>query len=367
MNGGDATYSLALIVGAVAVACLFGEAQASDEAAPSAGCTTSDCHAEIARRTHVHQPVAANRCDFCHTPVAGGTPLEAGAKHAFKRAADNAELCYACHDRFGTEAYVHEPVKMGLCVLCHDPHGSDRRFFLLVETDRESCMQCHREAFSQGDHVHGPVDIGACGACHDPHQSPNRFRLRSSGDRRCGMCHLAEVREVTSAEWPHQPAVEDCTNCHEPHRSPNPFRLIGLPPTLCLDCHEDIAREVAGGKVAHKPVAEGKCGECHEHHGGGFRKLLRGRFTSKAYEPFDLGHYDLCYSCHESSQVTEELTADATGFRNGNVNLHFKHVNQKDKGRTCNMCHAVHVAPNPGLVTDTAPFGKWRLPLNYEQ
>jgi len=62
-------------------------------------------------------------------------------------------------------------------------------------------------------------------------------------------------------------------------------------------------------------------------------------------------------------------TDEATGFRNGERNLHWVHVNKKTKGRTCRTCHEVHASKRPRLVAESVPFGKrgWRLPLNFEK
>ena len=45
-------------------------------------------------------------------------------------------------------------------------------------------------------------------------------------------------------------------------------------------------------------------------------------------------------------------TSDATRFRNGEDNLHYRHVvgPRKDRGRSCRLCHAPHLAANPALV-----------------
>ena len=356
---------------AVAV-CLVASLVCSSDAAdpttvPSASCTTAQCHHQVGQHSRAHRPVAENRCDFCHEPKAGATPFLAGVRHEFKRAGDNAELCYQCHDRLAEQPHVHEPVKMGLCMLCHDPHGSERPGLLRHDTDRQLCQQCHRETLNQGDHVHGPVQVGACGACHDPHQSANRFRLRGTGAGQCGMCHLADVRPFLGAAQVHKPVAQKCSHCHEPHTSDQPFRLTNTDPRLCRDCHANIDMQVTTGKVVHKPIIESKCGACHEHHGSDHRRLLRGQFTAEPYEPFALEHYELCYRCHQSDQVTERVTSTATNFRNGDVNLHAKHVNQEEKGRTCHMCHQVHASISPRLLADEITFGAWKLPLNYQK
>ncbi len=218
-------------------------------------------------------------------------------------------------------SHVHPPVDEGQCELCHEPKEGATPFeaglrheFNRAAGNAELCYECH-DRFDEEAHVHKPVAQGLCVLCHDPHGSDRAFLLRGDPDRTlCGQCHRLDFLE---------------------------------------------------GDHLHEPVAKGQCGKCHEYHGGEFRRLLRGRFTAELYEPFDLGHYELCYGCHESSQVTEPTTTTATGFRNGDANLHFVHVNREDKGRTCNVCHQVHAGSQPHLVTETLPFGTWQLPVNY--
>ena len=102
--------------------------RAGQPPAASAGgatCATSGCHLRVTQHQQVHQPVAEHQCEVCHVPKERSTPLQAGVRHEFRRAGDDPELCYACHDRLGEDDFVHEPVKMGVCILCHDPHGVD--------------------------------------------------------------------------------------------------------------------------------------------------------------------------------------------------------------------------------------------------
>jgi hypothetical protein len=60
-----------------------------------------------------------------------------------------------------------------------------------------------------------------------------------------------------------------------------------------------------------------------------------------------------------------EKTATLTSFRNGDRNLHYLHVNRKDKGRTCSTCHEMHGSNLPGQMAESVPFGQWTLPINY--
>ena len=61
------------------------------------------------------------------------------------------------------------------------------------------------------------------------------------------------------------------------------------------------------------------------------------------------------------------LRAGVTGFRNGEENLHFKHVNKIDKGRTCRACHDFHASPNPKHIKTQTKFGNWEFKLNYQK
>ena len=72
-----------------------------------------------------------------------------------------------------------------------------------------------------------------------------------------------------------------------------------------------------------------------------WRHALRRPFPERFYASFDIASYGLCFECHEEALVTEERTTELTNFRNGDLNLHFRHVNQ-EKGRTCRACHDVH-------------------------
>ena len=58
---------------------------------------------------------------------------------------------------------------------------------------------------------------------------------------------------------------------------------------------------------------------------------------------------------------------DLTGFRNGNLNLHFLHVN-REKGRSCRTCHEVHAGNQAKHIRNDVPFGKaWMLPIDFTE
>jgi len=81
--------------------------------------------------------------------------------------------------------------------------------------------------------------------------------------------------------------------------------------------------------------------------------------------PYTDNAFSLCFSCHKRDMVQYPETSFATNFRDGERNLHFVHVNNKQKGRSCRLCHNFHGSADPKLIRDSAPFGKWNLPLKF--
>lgn len=230
-----------------------------------------------------------------------------------------------------------------------------------------STSGCHSE-MKQFAHVHQPAETDQCDVCHEPKEGAtplqsgvrHEFKRATDNPELCQQCHDSLVDE----DYVHKPVLRElCVLCHDPHGSQRPlFLRVKQDQQLCSQCHRLTFLD---RKYVHQPVKEGKCLECHDPHGGDFRRFLRGEFTPEPYEPFELRHYQLCYRCHEPEQVTERTTTSATNFRNGKVNLHFKHVNMEEKGRTCNLCHEVHASAKPKLIKETTSFGSWQLPLNF--
>ncbi len=95
------------------------------------------------------------------------------------------------------------------------------------------------------------------------------------------------------------------------------------------------------------------------------QKLLIKEFPTDTYVPYTDQEYELCFSCHNRDLLRFPDTSFATGFRDGEKNLHYVHVNKKEKGRNCKLCHNMHGSSNPKLVADKAVFGKWELPLKF--
>jgi predicted CXXCH cytochrome family protein len=131
---------------------------------------------------------------------------------------------------------------------------------------------------------------------------------------------------------------------------------------------QNIKKVLDTSKFKHGPIREGDCMACHQAHGSVNFRLLKKDFPQSFYDAFDMKNYDLCFSCHEQSLVMHERTTTLTRFRNGDLNLHYVHVHQEVKGRTCRACHEVHASNLPAHIRKEVPFGKrqWLLPLNVE-
>jgi predicted CXXCH cytochrome family protein len=174
-----------------------------------------------------------------------------------------------------------------------------------------------------------------------------------------------------------------CDRCHEIiTQGRHDFKKI--PPetvTLCSQCHRadtippeglkksppKVISEDAENKP-HKPFAEGKCTACHDAHSSDNYKHLKLPYPEGVYASYKPDTYGLCLDCHKDleKKLAEPRTLSLTMFRNGNVNLHYRHVN-KTKGRTCKVCHSPHGLKDPLLLNETFLFGKRMLTVDFEK
>jgi hypothetical protein len=67
--------------------------------------------------------------------------------------------------------------------------------------------------------------------------------------------------------------------------------------------------------------------------------------------------------------VLQPKTTTLTGFRDGDKNLHYLHVNRDDKGRSCRSCHDIHGSNLPKHLASAVPFegSSWAMPIEFEQ
>jgi predicted CXXCH cytochrome family protein len=147
--------------------------------------------------------------------------------------------------------------------------------------------------------------------------------------------------------------------------------------TVWLNCHvsdnlgtpplRNIKKDIEGKKYLHGPIAKGTCKACHNPHGSEYFRMLPGPYPTTLYAPYQDGIYGACLKCHEKNLLRFPETSIYTGFRNGKRNLHFVHVANKQKGRTCRICHEPHAGDYPKLIRkEGADFGQWKIPLNFQ-
>lgn len=376
------------------------------QSAQSDGCVTTNCHPRMLKAKNIHR--VAEPCDTCH--LASQTPHPQKKSKTFTLVQAMPGLCNQCHAPFGTAKHIHAPVKNGMCTACHNPHESNEPK-LLVKPAHELCLSCHADKIKQ-KHVHGPTATGDCIACHSPHESNNgalvlkegselcfichvdmqgvfkkkyvhsalaggctschnphgastKKLLSADGDKLCFQCHPAIEETVTKAKVVHQPikTAKGCASCHAPHSSDSEKLLPKTGKDLCLDCHKDVVQK--DQTVLHGPLREGKCTPCHNPHGSAYDKLLVKGFNPDFYIAYTDKEYELCFTCHNRDLLRYPATSYATGFRDGERNLHFLHVNIKDKGRSCKACHLMHAGVLQKMVAEKTLFGKWSLPLRF--
>jgi predicted CXXCH cytochrome family protein len=385
-------------------------------------CVTAECHASVKDYKVLHGPVNVDACDACHE-------LADAQKHTFKFTQDQDKLCAFCHvmDTSGAKV-VHQPMKSGECSGCHDPHGGFDTKFLRAKSMTRMCNSCHQDVIGGRKHVHGPVAAGACGACHEPHQADHEQLLIATGKDLCLGCHREMQQQLAEMPFKHEPAEKECQSCHDAHAADYAMIVRAAPLKVCTDaCHDDVKQSVFqarhkhsavteesacvnchtphGGELArlmkarpldmcldchdqpvkgndgrmvssiadmtgeagfkHGPVADGTCGGCHDVHGSNISRLLVDPYPATFYAPFELSDYKLCFECHDQQLVLLRQTEGLTGFRDGQNNLHFVHVNKAKRGRTCRACHKTHVASHEMNVRESVPYGNWELPINF--
>jgi predicted CXXCH cytochrome family protein len=247
-----------------------------------------------------------------------------------------ADQCLDCHELAEISpggTVVHPPFGEKDCGSCHADHGDQERL-ILTEEGNGLCAQCHEFAeakFLAAHHKIAPTGKAACIGCHDPHRSPNKRLLRS------------ELHAPVKAGL--------CEKCHRGDGR----LLIPINRDFCFLCHQ---RAAFGRAVQHDPVKKSRCLDCHDPHGGGRIRLLRGAYTLEREVLHGKKDYGLCLGCHERSRLFEGTGVDKTRFADGERNLHALHVLAQgrssgktgDKGLTCRTCHEAHSSSTAALT-----------------
>ena len=383
-------------------------------------CVTQECHANYAKKAFVHGPVSLGDCKSCHEEADA-------AAHTYRPARQGNDLCEYCHLDQTAKKNVHEPLKKGKYTECHDPHSSDSKALIHEKSVAELCAKCH-QTVKDMRFLHGPVAVGECTVCHASHSADREKLLVDEPTNLCFSCHVVTKEELSQFEFVHAPAKNACIGCHNPHGAANAKMLKADAPELCYSCHEDIKKvaetskhkhsavtekdgclhchtphastvqfilkdapmslctschdkpvkmeggqpvasfteQIQGKKFLHGPVAQKNCTGCHVTHGSEHFRLLAKDYPQLFYAPFSRDKYALCFSCHPESLVLTERTSELTDFRNGDLNLHYVHVN-KQRGRTCRSCHATHASDLPKHIRESVPYGVWNLPIQFQK
>ncbi len=382
-------------------------------------CVTDDCHASYEAKAFVHGPVSLGECKSCHKS-------DKPAEHTFTLVRKGRDLCEYCHLDQASQQYVHEPVGKGECLQCHDPHSSANKFLMRKNTVAQQCAECHKVTEGK-KHLHGPTAVGECSICHMAHSSEHEGLLTMKETDLCVACHVVTKDQIASFEFVHEPAKGNCVGCHDPHGAATTKMLKGDAPDMCYTCHDDIqkivesskhqhgvvreeggclkchtphastvrylmkdnpatlclnchdkpqavskdevlpsfASEIENKKFLHGPVQEKTCSGCHVAHGSDNHRLLQKAYPELFYASYDVKNYALCFTCHLDSIVQDARSIDLTDFRNGDLNLHYLHVNKSDRGRTCRACHETHGSNLPKHLRESVPYGMWNMPLGF--
>lgn len=243
---------------------------------------------------------------------------------------EKGDICLGCHDDLIAKKHKHPAIEdSDSCTACHElanpaVHAPSRP----GKNVGELCLGCH-DAFAGKGSTHGPMAAGECTACHDPHGSDQPKLLRQAQPQLCFGCHDKDVED-------------------DQGKLLTPINRI----------FEDKKA------VLHPPFEDGECTVCHQPHASAQQRLLVEKFPKDFYATYSDAAYGLCLTCHDSEAFNQPLTLTATGFRNGNLNLHYRHVN-KEKGRACRACHNPHGTRQKHLIAAGFVFGKKALPITY--
>jgi predicted CXXCH cytochrome family protein len=248
---------------------------------------------------------------------------------------------------------------------------------------KQDCLSCHGDLIKNSV-VHPDLE-SSCDICHTstgeghPKSGIRGFKLSEPVPVLCFNCHSEIQKNFEKLAFVHGPVKDDvsCINCHNPHSSPEARLLKGIAGELCLKCHNktirkdsivivNISQLISKAKSVHPPVADGECVTCHNPHFSEKKFLLTANFPEGQYVKGDVSSFELCFMCHDTDLLEAKNTDSGTNFRNGNVNLHYLHINS-EKGRNCTMCHDVHAALNMKMIRDNVKFGSWKMKIDFTE
>jgi predicted CXXCH cytochrome family protein len=118
-------------------------------------------------------------------------------------------------------------------------------------------------------------------------------------------------------------------------------------------CHASSGRSSGAAGSVHDPFYSGACRSCHDLALAAETHFVTGAPAGGAEGTESARAWDqaLCSECHGGEFLAPNAPATATGFANGNRNLHTLHV-QAGRGRRCLSCHDPHAARQPKLLRE---------------
>lgn len=327
---------------------------------------------EVDKSPFPHKAVKeGNSCMTCHSP-------HSSPNDSLLKSASMGTICQTCHNlNIADKKVQHGAVTKGQCQACHDSHRSDNKY-LIKDMTNELCLKCHDKERNQMamTYTHAPFK-NKCSICHTPHASDEMALLKKNITELCVGCHDDFEEPLSSSKVVHGPVkdTKSCANCHSPHASQTEKILLADQKTLCLSCHNKVIKTTnrnidniglvfTKNKFVHGAIEKNGCSGCHNPHYSDNVNLLAGKFPQDFYINGVKDSVSLCFNCHDSKLIEDQVTTTATSFRNGDKNLHFVHVNGK-KGRNCSVCHEVHAGLNKHLLKEKIPFGSWTMDLVY--
>ncbi len=331
-----------------------------------------DCHQEWLSKAKIlavrHSPFEDGDCESCHK--------QHGETNKLVLNAPGAKLCLDCHDDPAAGGKkVHTVVADNGCIDCHNPHSSPNKK-LLTRPATKLCFDCHDDPAAGGKKkVHTVVADSGCLDCHNPHSSADKNLLTKPAAKLCFDCH--DDPAAGGKKKVHTVVADSgCLDCHNPHSSANPNLTVKPGAKLCAECHDVPGPDQP---VKHTALDDG-CSGCHDPHSSVNPNLLlktyRNEKTVKVYVAKD---YDLCFDCHDQTLVTAEggEISSATGFRNGETNLHNVHVIgsmeknkygmiKRGKPHACGICHSPHATDQDFVLIRQYDCGEvFCFTLNY--
>ena len=366
-----------------------------------------------------HEPVSKGNCLACHENH--NSDYEALLQD------DQQKLCLACHQKVGKTLVgagrVHKPVTEK-CTMCHVAHGGSVERLLTLEP-KALCLSCHKPvAVALETGLVPPAGAGNAAPTAQPAQAALAVAAPTAAPLPAPAAPLPApaAPQPTSSTLVAAPppaetglhlhsAIRDaktCLLCHEAHASPGKSLTHSPLDQACYSCHDkeirltapdrvipDVKSELAKARFQHKPVRDGRCAECHLGHASPNSQLLSQAFPVGLYVPFAGSTYALCFACHDQRLATEGRTV-RTGFRDGDLNLHYVHIMDEDptaastaaaaqalaaaagtpaqkprlkKGRSCGLCHEPHSSMQAKQVRESVQYGPegWKLTIRFEQ